>query len=45
MTGTIFRSYIEQILAPTLKADDIVVMGNLRVLPSYIQKDPSGAYH
>jgi transposase len=29
MTGTVFRHYVEQILAPTLKAGDIVVMDNV----------------
>ena len=30
MNGDAFRAYVEQILAPTLKPDDIVVMDNLR---------------
>jgi len=29
MTGAIFRAYVEQVLAPTLSAGDIVVMDNL----------------
>jgi transposase len=29
MTGSLFRHYVEQILAPTLKAGDIVVMDNV----------------
>jgi transposase len=30
MTGEIFRAYVEQILAPALRRDDIVVMDNLQ---------------
>ena len=29
MNGIVFRAYVEQILAPTLKAGDIVIMDNL----------------
>jgi transposase len=29
MNGELFRAYVEQVLAPTLKAGDIVVMDNL----------------
>ena len=29
MTGEVFRAYIEQLLAPTLGAGDVVVMDNL----------------
>ncbi len=29
MNGLIFRTYVEQVLAPTLQTDDIVVMDNL----------------
>jgi transposase len=29
MTGTIFRHYVEQVLAPTLKPGDVVVMDNV----------------
>jgi transposase len=31
MTGAVFRAYVEQVLAPTLRAGDIVVMDNLPV--------------
>ena len=31
MTGEIFLAYIEQCLVPTLKRNDIVVLGNCRV--------------
>jgi transposase len=31
MTGTTFRAYVEQMLAPTLKCGDIVVMDNVGV--------------
>jgi transposase len=30
MTGEAFRAYVEQVLAPELEADDVVVMDNLR---------------
>lgn len=30
MTGDIFRAYVEQCLAPTLRRNDVVVMDNLR---------------
>jgi transposase len=30
MNGDIFRAYVEQILAPTLKRGDIVILDNLR---------------
>src|SRR3712207_5903971 len=31
MTGETFRTYLEQVLAPTLRAGDVVVMDNLPV--------------
>ena len=30
ITGELFRAYVEQVLAPTLRRGDLVVMGNLR---------------
>jgi DDE superfamily endonuclease len=31
MNGQIFRAYVEQMLAPTLKPGDVVIMDNVRV--------------
>ena len=35
MDTPVFAAYIEQVLAPTLRPDDIVVMDNLSALPAY----------
>lgn len=40
MTGELFRAYVEQFLAPTLSAGDIVVMDNL---PAHKVKGIAGA--
>jgi transposase len=42
MTGEVFRAYIEQLLAPTLGAGDVVVMDNL---PAHKVKGVREAIH
>ncbi len=42
MTGDVFRAYVEQMLAPALSPDDVVVMDNLAAHKVAGVRDPGG---